>query len=838
MPRPNPGESEQAYIGRFMASAEAQKDFPDEKQRAAVAYSMFKEKKNDLYLCADCGAEMETGRVSERIRQCGACGGQVVDATPPTESIRNLCPHCRHQMEPEHDDLGCHAEGCSCTETPAMALALGNAGDREPAHPPKFKAGDKVRAEGYGFDMLVTGHRVLDTGPGTDMHHYTLKDPTSGQTTEKPEGSLRRAENANGDAARICKPCLDAVVRSGGALSGKETYPDKGGLNHIVTKHGPGHVETACGSEPCCENTNAKPVNHAWHAAKDAWYDHYNDCETCQREDGPGGGYCTRGSALYQTFKSEDAKALGNTDTCQKCASGAFFSSYKDHEKACAQCGGATSEGALCAEGRKLYDAMEHDHLTHEARNRKETVAEAFARLKLEAEKWWDEKGQPDRELALKRAGLPADTEAVKLGWAALPAATRKAVIEAMNDGYRHEVNNALSQDQIKAKISEWDAFLAKPSITPEERQYAEKVRKSLAADLEKTNAACQHPQNKRGGHIEWSGEWLRQGVNMPDAMKGQCACGVTVMQERGNPHNDDMKPRENAADPKADQAAMIAVKLRDILKAHGSAMVYKRGSSVPLDVKSEAQAGDLSQIEAVEVPQDVKNSSSFRIGQEVRHRKTGWRGRVKDLHPFKAGEEDTVEVQWTRESYPPVGAITPEDPADLELMNARGSDLAKKLGVAHPKDLPFDQINEHGCNGCDDIRAPLNADGYCKDCAKEQGAFVNAEPPTEPVSVGHGWDGGTGKPGKTFKIPPPPEKKNAGPGFPVSHFKRPESKDRADQVGIEDMEDEDLTPAGLKAKREALAEIGGLDNAVSGIHHVGADQRQADGEAVYGSAK
>ena len=45
MPSPNPGESKKDYIARFMKSGEANTDFPDEKQRLAVAYSMF-EKRN------------------------------------------------------------------------------------------------------------------------------------------------------------------------------------------------------------------------------------------------------------------------------------------------------------------------------------------------------------------------------------------------------------------------------------------------------------------------------------------------------------------------------------------------------------------------------------------------------------------------------------------------------------------------------------------------------------------------------------------------------------------------------------------------------------------------
>lgn len=44
MPYPREDESKEAYIKRFMSSSEAQKDFPDEKQRLAVAYSMWSKK--------------------------------------------------------------------------------------------------------------------------------------------------------------------------------------------------------------------------------------------------------------------------------------------------------------------------------------------------------------------------------------------------------------------------------------------------------------------------------------------------------------------------------------------------------------------------------------------------------------------------------------------------------------------------------------------------------------------------------------------------------------------------------------------------------------------------
>ena len=45
MPRPEGHEKLQHYIGRFMGSKEAEHDFPKQKQRAAVAYSMYRERK-------------------------------------------------------------------------------------------------------------------------------------------------------------------------------------------------------------------------------------------------------------------------------------------------------------------------------------------------------------------------------------------------------------------------------------------------------------------------------------------------------------------------------------------------------------------------------------------------------------------------------------------------------------------------------------------------------------------------------------------------------------------------------------------------------------------------
>jgi hypothetical protein len=46
MPKPNKGESEKDFIARYMSDETAKKDFPDAKQRLAVAYSEWKKHKS------------------------------------------------------------------------------------------------------------------------------------------------------------------------------------------------------------------------------------------------------------------------------------------------------------------------------------------------------------------------------------------------------------------------------------------------------------------------------------------------------------------------------------------------------------------------------------------------------------------------------------------------------------------------------------------------------------------------------------------------------------------------------------------------------------------------
>ena len=47
LPKPKEEETENEFIGRCMADETMQNEYPDQKQRAGVCYSIFRKKKND-----------------------------------------------------------------------------------------------------------------------------------------------------------------------------------------------------------------------------------------------------------------------------------------------------------------------------------------------------------------------------------------------------------------------------------------------------------------------------------------------------------------------------------------------------------------------------------------------------------------------------------------------------------------------------------------------------------------------------------------------------------------------------------------------------------------------
>ncbi|MES2155479.1 MAG: hypothetical protein V4510_10125 [bacterium] len=275
MPRPNPGEDKQAYVARFMSSAEARADYPDEKQRAAVAYSMFGERKNSTQLCPSCGAEM-TMSPDALVTDCGACGHRLMgQQTPPVEGIDNICRQCRHPLAPEHDDLGCQIPDCPCAVSGAgaiddirrlaenVAAERRNAGNCEACQKAAGRPLDQVESS----DIFTKDHRFHLTAKKTlNPAGATLYIGACGAQLEV------QAENAN--AGEWVLDSVYAVAdQSYEAHDVKKQYESRGSKCKLVTK---GNVIELWVQRK--ERANVRPDFEKTIAAFEA---HCKTCPTC-----------------------------------------------------------------------------------------------------------------------------------------------------------------------------------------------------------------------------------------------------------------------------------------------------------------------------------------------------------------------------------------------------------------------------------------------------------------------------------------------------------------------------------------------------------------------------
>lgn len=245
MPNPRAGEDEKDYVSRFMASQEARHDFPDETQRAAVAFSKFREKKNaHLFKCPKCGSADTQGGVNpekagelgckacgnrfmdyeakmnaynDLCRACGAsspvnadgvvndclyCGDRVLGRpTPAVEDLNNLCRACHHAIAPEHDSFGCQIPGCGCGITDIDAAAqiqavLPNAGERSNGSAECNECHQPMTADGKGG---WTGHAAGCS--------------TAEKKNAEPGGRLPWMEDANIDWDGAAPEAREAMLK-------------------------------------------------------------------------------------------------------------------------------------------------------------------------------------------------------------------------------------------------------------------------------------------------------------------------------------------------------------------------------------------------------------------------------------------------------------------------------------------------------------------------------------------------------------------------------------------------------------------------------------------------
>ncbi len=142
MPYPKAGESEQGFVRRFMDSDEARADFPDIKQRAAVAYSMFKENRNGPEICADCGSGMKPAPGRDSGWLCGGCG-QLALNVAANKDMAQTCAACLHDAA-GHDAMGCGEKDCTCVQGVSSEDAK-----------PKLNAPDASAADAYASHQLA-----------------------------------------------------------------------------------------------------------------------------------------------------------------------------------------------------------------------------------------------------------------------------------------------------------------------------------------------------------------------------------------------------------------------------------------------------------------------------------------------------------------------------------------------------------------------------------------------------------------------------------------------------------------------------------------------------------
>ena len=118
-PTPRKGESEKEYVAKFMGDAEAVRDYPDVKQRCAVAHNWWKEKQN----MKNASDEAVSGYTLKNAL-CNSCGAANKNSNEP-------CTSCGH-AEDLHDRVSgdCGHKGCHCGQDEkgqrSNAVELGN----------------------------------------------------------------------------------------------------------------------------------------------------------------------------------------------------------------------------------------------------------------------------------------------------------------------------------------------------------------------------------------------------------------------------------------------------------------------------------------------------------------------------------------------------------------------------------------------------------------------------------------------------------------------------------------------------------------------------------------
>jgi hypothetical protein len=131
---------------------------------------------------------------------CAYCGLVDRNPTPPVEAIDNLCrnPQCLHPIQPEHDAIGCHVDGCLCTDQREAVVraedVLPNAQENKNS---KYSVGQRVSLF-YSGNKSIAGSGVIKKVMPVDQGYEQEYDLDVDKTTHSmgvSKGLRRVAES-------------------------------------------------------------------------------------------------------------------------------------------------------------------------------------------------------------------------------------------------------------------------------------------------------------------------------------------------------------------------------------------------------------------------------------------------------------------------------------------------------------------------------------------------------------------------------------------------------------------------------------------------------------------
>lgn len=707
-----------------------------------------------LDLCRSCGSEREVLENSA-VNDCHQCGDRMLgQQTPPVENLPDLCGVCRHSLGAQHDGIGCQMPGCACTvvaavQADAIKAIVPNNAESERTNSGNCEACDRAaqKVEGRPLDQ-VESQDVF-----TKDHRVHLIGKREGTTLVAPCGAKLEAKAENQNGVAVCQACL----ASGRARAGAKTIT-KGDVGHIVVKEGQGHVEVACGDESVCpcqnavehQNASDAELSRAWEQFGEDMVDELGLGDMATVSVG-GGRSGTAGYGKLHPFSQQTAEVRRR-----------FKESYEDaHENRNAK----GHNYSIDRDGRSFGKITEAEAPNESALRSKLVAKGAMTAEEAKTAKFFvSDKGVGfefkggdfvhlrcycDECYNTLSNAAPDDLQAgaqVKSPWG--NAKVEKNLGRGASGKVSYEIRTESNEvyrafaDQLTNAAPDFrkamEAFEAHCRSCPtckkvmdaqpgseqhDARHLCPTGSQLLVADLSNSHAPIYRIEDDNDMR-DWyvveiaTGKRVRHFYTKQSAMQA-----AAVMEDLADRDDDDLANatakdakcsacgamNTPPADPKGPQnpkdLAMVGGKWYCGACRDAGAHEKANADDATLRSNLEKHRKELAQwkktlemVERAPVPAAIEDCKAMiaSLEEKIRAAEGSLKGLGNDL-PLPAGD----------------AALSKDEP------------VAENGGGGGP----YDQPNPMGCNGCDDIKAPLNKYGYCKAC--DEAPRANAQPVT-----------------------------------------------------------------------------------------------------------